>query len=196
MSASVISVKTKENNAAVVNIWVMADGERKKYTVNEGTYREIGCPLSGDTLDEDRLALLSSADGMRRALAKALSLLSYADNGEGAIYRKLRRAGFSDAEATFAKEECVRLGYINEERQIESALLSSISRLEGPYKVMRRLMGRGYTAKKVLNIIHALEDSGKIDYKAARQALLRDKLPEGSTDDEKRKLLQRYGYIK
>ena len=196
MSASVISVKTKENNAAVVNIWVMADGERKKYTVNEGTYREIGCPLSGDTLDEDRLALLSSADGMRRALAKALSLLSYADNGEGAIYRKLRRAGFSDAEATFAKEECVRLGYINEERQIESALLSSFSRLEGPYKVMRRLMGRGYTAKKVLNIIHALEDSGKIDYKAARQALLRDKLPEGSTDDEKRKLLQRYGYIK
>ena len=196
MSASVISVKTKENNAAVVNIWVMADGERKKYTVNEGTYREIGCPLSGDTLDEDRLALLSSADGMRRALAKALSLLSYADNGEGAIYRKLRRAGFSDAEATFAKEECVRLGYINEERQIESALLSSISRLEGPYKVMRRLMGRGYAAKKVLNIIHALEDSGKIDYKAARQALLRDKLPEGSTDDEKRKLLQRYGYIK
>ena len=61
---------------------------------------------------------------------------------------------------------------------------------------MRRLMGRGYAAKKVLNIIHALEDSGKINYKSAKQALLRDKLPDGSTDDEKRKLLQRYGYIK
>ena len=196
MSASVISVKTKENNASVVTIWVTSDAERKKYTVSEGTYREIGCPLSGDTLDEDRLALLSAADGMRRALAKALSLLSYADNGEAAIFRKLRRAGFSDAEATFAKEECVRLGYINEERQIECAILSSFSRLEGPYKIMRRLIGRGYAAKKVLNIIHALEDSGKINYKSAKQALLRDKLPDGSTDDEKRKLLQRYGYIK
>lgn len=196
MSASVISVKTKENNASAITIWVSADGERKKYTVSEGTYRDIGCPLSGDTLDEDRLALLSSEDGTRRALAKALSLLSYADNGENALYRKLRRAGFSDEEATFAKEECVRLGYLNEARQIECAVLSSFSRLEGPYKVMRRLIGRGYSAKKVLNIIHALEDEGKINYKDARLTLLRDKLPEGSTDDEKRKLLQRYGYIK
>jgi SOS response regulatory protein OraA/RecX len=139
---------------------------------------------------------VSSEDGRRRALEKALKILAYADNNEKTLYMKLIRQSFSPQEASFATEECVRLGYINEERQIENAIRSAYAHLEGPYKITARLLRRGYTSKAVRSVIDTMTDSGEIDFKAQRARLLREKLPREASSDEIKKLLHRYGYIK
>ena len=196
MGATVISVRTREKNKCTVILEIMAGNEKRKYTVNEGTYRNIGCPLSGEEIDEDMMLTVSEEDGRRRALEKALKILAYADNNEKTLYMKLIRQSFSPAEASFATEECVRLGYINEERQIENAVRSAYSRLEGPYKITVRLARRGYQPKAVRAVIDAMVESGEIDFKAQRARLMREKLPDGASTEETKKLLHRYGYIK
>ena len=88
MDGKILSVRTKGEKTSLVVIDVTIGGERKKYTVNEGTYRAIGCPLSGDLADADALASLERADAERRAMVKALNILSYADNNERMLLSK------------------------------------------------------------------------------------------------------------
>ncbi len=196
MGATVVRVRTREKNKCTVILEIMAGNEKRKYTVSEGTYRNIGCPLSGEEIDEDMMLTVSEEDGRRRALEKALNILAYADNNEKMLYIKLMHHNFSHAEASFATEECVRLGYINEGRQIENAVRSAYSRLEGPYKITARLARRGYTQRAVRAVIDAMVESGEIDFKAQRARLLREKLPDGASTEETKKILHRYGYIK
>ena len=196
MSATVISVRAKEESRGTVAIRVAEGGEKKLYTVSEGTYREIGCPLSGEEIDASALAAIAEDDGRRRALARALHLLSFADNNEKTLYMKLCRAGFTRDEAKGATEECVRLGYINERRQIEHAILCAAARLEGPYKITARLVQRGYAGAEVREAMCELESKGEIDFAAARARLMAEKLPRDADRDTKMKLLHRYGYIK
>ena len=81
-SIIILSVRSKEGTVPLVVIDGESDGKKTKYTITEGTYREIGCPLSGEVLEDEEAELLVKRDEERRALAKALSILAYADNGE------------------------------------------------------------------------------------------------------------------
>ena len=110
MGATVISVRTREKNKCTVILEIMVGNEKRKYTVNEGTYRNIGCPLSGEEIDEDMMLTVSEEDGRRRALEKALKILAYADNSKQRLYSKLVTHGFSRDISKSTVEECVRLG--------------------------------------------------------------------------------------
>lgn len=196
MEGKILSVRTKEKKSTLIVIEIEADGKSKKYTVSEGTYRKVGCPLSGEIIDGEALFAVERDDEQRRAMAKALSLLSYADNNEKTLYTKLLRAGFGKETAKFATEECVRLGYVDERRQIERIILRSAAELIGPYKIITRLLTKGYSRALSFEILEELRQSGEIDFASMRDALLQSKLPEGATPLEKRKLLHRYGYTK
>lgn len=194
--ARILSVRSKGEKTVLVTLDIEIDGIRKKYTVSEGTYREIGCPLSGEEAEEDTLCRILDEDEERRAMAKALRILAYADNTESALRRKLITAGFGKSCASEAVKECVRLGYINEERQAKHTVSTLARELYGPYKMLAKLLARGYTPSIAKKIIAEMESSGEIDFKNMKQELLLKKLPEGSEYAERQKLLRKYGYTK
>ena len=80
MQGTVISVKPADKKGSAVKIELSFGGEKRIYTVSEGTYREIGCPLSDELIDADSLELLEREHRRRCAMKKALNILAYADN--------------------------------------------------------------------------------------------------------------------
>ena len=196
MSPKIFSIKAKDTKLPLLTLTVDNDGEKTKYTITEGTYREIGCPLSGDEIDADALSIMARADEERRAVAKALSPLSYADNNKKRLYTKLKLAGFSQDAAKGAVRECVMLGYVNEERQIEHLVLRYHRELHGPYKISARLLSQGYGQKEIHSVIDRLSDSGDLDFDRSRASLIEKKLPNDATAEQVKKLLYKYGYRK
>ena len=196
MNGKIISVRTKGKTVSLVELTVLAGEGKTKYTVSEGTYRKIGCPLSGEIIDGDSLEKLSRDDEERRAIIKALSILSYADNNRRTLYTKLTARGFSPDVARATVEECVRLGYIDEQGQLERYILKYHEQLLGPKKIMAKLASRSYPPTQVLKMISSLEAQGKIDFTESKKQLLEKELPSDASYEEKRKLLYKYGYIK
>ena len=194
--STIISVRTKGKTVTLIELSIMLDGEKVKYTVSEGTYRKIGCPLSGDIIDGDSFEELARDDGERRALAKALSILAYTDNNEKRLYLKLVNHGFSSEYAKFAVEDCVRLGYIDEDKQLERLILKYHDELLGPKKIMAKLISRSYTPAQVSKMIRALEAQEKLDFVKSKKVLLKTKLQEDASYEDRCKLLYKYGYLK
>ena len=194
-SIIILSVRSKDGTVPLVVIDGESDGKKTKYTITEGTYREIGCPLSGEVLEGDEAELLIRRDEERRALAKALSILTYADNGENQLKIKLMRHGFSKSAIDETVKECVRRGYIDDLRIIENAVLKLAADYQGKKKIIAKLTAKGFSAGTVMKTVVRLEAEGKIDFTEARRRLISEKLPPESTKEEKLKLLHRYGYI-
>ena len=196
MNGKILSIRTKGKSTILVEITVLLHDNKVKYVVSEGTYRKIGCPLSGEIINGDSLEALSCEDEERRALIKALSILSYADNNMRRLYSKLITHGFSKDVAKKTVEECVRLGYIDEERQLERLITKYSEELLGPKKIMAKLAQKSYSPAEISRMIRLLEDAGKLDFKKTRATLLKTKLTDGASYDEMRKLLHKYGYTK
>lgn len=196
MKSRILSVGAKEGKTPLVIITALTDEKKQRYVISEGTYREIGCPLSGEEIDGERFSILSSEDEKRRALAKSLNVLSYADNNKRALTGKLMRAGFSRDAIEYAVTECVMRGYIDEQRQSERLVMKHYAELLGPYKIKAKLTARLYSPALISKTIHALEERGEIDFKENRARLVREKLGEDASYDDKMKLLYKYGYIR
>ena len=196
MGGKILSIRTKGKTTVLVELTILLDGEKTKYTINEGTYRKIGCPLSGEIIDGDSFDVLSREDEERRALIKALAILAYADNSKRRLFSKLVTHGFSREIAKSTVEECVRLGYINEEGQLERFILKYCDELLGPKKIIAKLAARSYSPAQISKIIKTLEAQGKIDFTQSRERLLAEKLPDGASYEERIKLLYKYGYTR
>ena len=194
MGGKILSIRTKGKTTSLVELTVLLDGEKTKYTLTEGTYRKIGCPLSGEIIDGDSFDTLSREDEERRALIKALAILAYADNSKQRLYSKLVTHGFSRDISKATVEECVRLGYINEDDQLERFILKYCDELLGKKKIMAKLASRSYTPSQISRAISSLESAGKIDFASSKKLLLETKLPSDASYEEKRKLLYKYGY--
>ena len=112
----IVSLKSKDEKRRLLTLIIDNDGQRFKYTISEGTYRNIGCPLSGEEISTEELEDLTLEDEKRRAMEKALRLLAYADNNGRNLLMKLRKSGFSMDASDFALRECIGLGYIDEKK--------------------------------------------------------------------------------
>ncbi len=188
----VIYVK-ESRQKGYISIGLVTDGKRECYTVTNTLYGEIGSPIKGDGLDGDTLKVLIEDDERFRALRRALSLLSYADNSERTLTLKLLRAGFSRSAVRFAVEDCVAHGYINEREQL-MRLVSVLanSKLRGPMYIKQSLMGKGYSAQDIDAAIHGLCEKGEIDFKESLHRLA-EKM--GANDPEARRALAyKYGF--
>ena len=191
--AKIIYIKESKTKGYLV-IGVKDGEEKTPLTVNTAAYAEVGSPPLGEELSADTLDTLTRENQKFLALKKALYLLSFSDNSERNLRYKLMRAGYPGDVVDFAVSEVVRLGYINEQRQLERLILTEAnSKLFGPMKIVSRLVGKGYSPSDVRAAIEALRDSGEVDFDLNRARLL-EKLPDGYTDEDVYKLLYKYGY--
>ena len=191
--AKIIYIKESKTKGYLV-IGVKDGEEKTPLTVNGAAYAEVGAPSLGEELTSDAYDALARENQRFLALRKALNLLSFSDNSERNLRYKLMRAGYSRDVVDYAIGEVLRLGYINEARQLERLILTEAnSRLFGPMKIISRLVGKGYSPSDVRAAIEALRDSGEVDFDTNRARLL-EKLPDGYTDEDMYKLLYKYGY--
>lgn len=192
--AKLFSIRSiKDKNLLLLGI--IEEGESANYTVSLGVYGLIGSPLRGDAISDDALLKIKEYDEEYRAKKSALSLLSYADNNEKTLVNKLIRKGFSRDAATKAAEEMVNLGYIDERRQLSRLILvEANTAFRGPLKIVPKLLSKGYLKKDILSVMHALVESGEIDFSKNAHILVERRLDKDALPEEKKKLLYKNGY--
>ena len=182
----------RETDNKRIRIGVEDGGEITRYTVSPATYSMSGA-VRGAEIDEAVLDLFIADDTSYRAMSRALSLLSYGDNTRSSLFMKLTRSGFSREVAEECVAECVRLGYIDERRQIERAALNEANRsLRGRSYIIKKLRSKGYSASDIGSVIDGLVESGEIDFSLNFERLCEKRGV--CSEDERRALLYKYGY--
>lgn len=149
--------------------------------------------LRGGEIEENILDALVFERDLTLAKKKALSILSYGDKSRGVLYDKLLVAGYSDEVSRLAVEYVLSYGYIDEERQVESAVLRLATRdLRSKRYIIAKLLSEGYDESLVEGVIDTLTSDGRVDF-----SLIADELAEkmGVTGEEKQKLLYKRGFI-
>jgi SOS response regulatory protein OraA/RecX len=169
-------------------------GECERLVLSVRRYPPLCDVRVGDFVDEELYSLMKLSDEEHRARKKALSLLSFSDNNERTLKRKLASHGISRGVADSVSEEMVSLGYINEKRQLERLIASDASKLYGPSKILARLCAKGYSALDIKQVMRELVDSGEIDFNAYASRLLEKKYPDGCSYEQRRALLYKHGY--
>ena len=185
----------RDVNNALLLLALDEEGECVRYKVSRVLYAELGAPAKGEELDEGALTLIREYDLHHRAKRKALSLLSYSDKSESGLTRRLVAAGFSREVSGEVAAEMVSLGYINEEGQLERLILNEANvKLRGPMKIMPTLAAKGYSVSEIKRVMHALCDSGEIDFKLNAKKLIEKRLLSTADIEEKKKFLYKNGY--
>ena len=178
-----------------MNIGILDGGRRLDLTVRECEYAEAGSPTEAEMLSDDTYNLLCLADMRYRARLKALRVLSYSDNSELRLYRKLISAGISKAVATDTVREMRALGYINADRQITAFIKNEIRfRNTGPRKITDKLVAKGYKTADIERVMDGLVSQGEVDFERAKAELISRHLPSDAEENEVKKLLYKNGY--
>ena len=178
-----------------ITVVISSDGDRQSFNISECDYAEAGSPRPSDTVDSDMLSVLRRSDEEYRARLYALRILSYADNNERTLVRKLVSRGISSSLAAEVAREMVSRGYIDERRQLERLILAEANRnLTGPRKIRLKLAAKGYSPEDIDVTIERLSESGEIDFERSSELLIEKKLTRGATDEEIKKLLYKNGY--
>ena len=175
-------------------IGIMEDGERKPYTVSNNFLSEISLSL-GDVIDSRTLLLIKGEDEIYKAKIRALKILSYGDNSRRALYNKLVHSGISKEVAISTVDEMCELGYIRERDRLLRIVEEEVNlHLTGKYKLIPKLVSKGYSKADIESVISELLSDGTIDFKSSSEALIRKKLGENPSEDEIKKLLYKNGY--
>ena len=176
-------------------VGIVDEGEREKLFISRTEYARCGAPEKGDILDEDTYYRMARYDMYHKAKKKALSILSYADNNQKNLIRKLRVAGYPKDLSELVCREMVGLGYIDEREQLRRLILAEANeKLQGPNKILAKLIDKGYSASDVREIMQNFIDEGEINFKNNAYRLIEKKLEKGATADEKKTLLYKNGY--
>ena len=187
----------KSSNSKGYLVLGIADGgEKHIYTVSESANAEMGSPCRNDSIDNGTFESICLADEYYRAKSAALRLLSYADNNERSLTTKLIARGISSDVARQTVTEMVKLGYVNEKRQLERLVLREANTsLAGPKKILSKLMSKGYSHSDIENTIAKLCESGEIDFYKNREALIAKKAIRGATEEQIKAILFKSGYL-
>ena len=141
--------------------------------VSEGQYESISSPKLSEEITEEALSSLLSFEEYNKAKKKALNVLAFGDNSERELKTKLSRSGIKASVIESVTAEMVRLGYINEVRQLERLIENEVNfKLHGPRKIASRLMPKGYKMSDIKAVLSRLSDEGKIDLLKAKQKLI------------------------
>ncbi len=177
-----------------IRVGVENDGKKYDFTVSESEYREAGSPLTHDILTRDASSLLQYADMRYRAMMKALRVLAFGDNNELMLSRKLSSAGYSKDIINEVVSECVRLGYINSERQLKKLISYEVNiKNQGMGKIAPKLISKGYRRSEIENVADMLCADGEINFDDAKARVI-SKLPSFASDEEIKKALYKNGH--
>lgn len=176
-------------------IGIASDTEKEKLYISRTEYARCGAPEKGEKIDEDTYYRMARYDEYHKAKKKAISILTYGDNNQKNLIRKLRIAGFAPDLAEVICREMVSLGYINEEDQLERLILSEANeKLQGPNKIFAKLTAKGYSSPDIRKVMNELVERGEINFKNNAYRLIEKKLPKDATPEEKKTLLYKNGY--
>ncbi len=186
-------IKQKDEGRRYV-LGIVEQGEQvRRVSICAATYQAAGCPVRGQVLSEQMLAHFDEEDEQLRALRHALYLLSFADNSECELRRKLRSKGYAAAAVQYAVQEVVRLGYVRERVQLHTLITTlANSRLYGPRRITAALSAKGYRASDIRAVMRALCEQGAIDF-CENFRTLESKKGDGTVEC-RRKLQYTYGY--
>ncbi len=177
----------------VYTVGIATEGECIGYSLTEAEYMSVGAPVKGVTVDGALLDEIICLDERHRALRRALGLLSHSDKNIRAMRARLRECGFGRSAADFATEECVRLGYIDERRQLSLIIPREANRaLRGDRYIRAKLCSQGYSPKDVDVIMSELSERGEIDFCSSFSRLAEKK--GALTEGDKRLLARKSGY--
>ena len=122
-------------------------------------------------------------------------MLSYGDNNERSLIRKLTARGIARERAEAVAREMSSLGYINEQRQLLNIVSKEANvNLSGPRRIRAKLISRGYRTADISSAIDELVRCGEVDFERSAELLISKKLTRDATDDEKKALLYKNGY--
>ena len=171
------------------------EGQRERYTLPDRIYEQLGCPAVGSLLDSDTCEQFRAAGAAREALAAALRTLAYGDRSQRELIDKLVHKGYSRALATETAEEAVRLGYINEERQLLNRIpYLANQKLYGARRIIPYLVNKGYHSSQIRAILSRLVEEGEINFKTNFSRLLEKTKTDPADFEARRALAYRYGY--
>ena len=174
--------------------------DEKKLVISESVYNEGGAPLVDEVVDGRVVRFFEESVERRESVKSALRLLGYSDKSRKQLLDMLVRRGFSPDVATEATEEAMRLGYLNERRAIEHAVMHMVERKHyGARRISLSLVEKGYPKPLVREVIGELKEHGDIDFKEAFKALLLKKHVQDIADENERKekikkLAYQYGF--
>ncbi len=190
-----IYVKDSKNSGYTV-LGIARDDGARAYTVETTLYMRIGSPLPSDVISDEEFADITLSDEKFRSTKKALSLLTYSDNNRVSLLRKLRVAGFSSKAIESTVDDMQRLGYINEERQLERLILAEAKiKLTGRARFIPKLMAKGYKRSNIEAVTARLSESGELDFDEIKAELIRKKLGDCCDEAELKKLLYKHGFL-
>ena len=171
------------------------EGVRERLTLPDAAYAEAGLPAVGEALDAEAYAVLKTASDRRASLLCALNTLSYGDKSRRELYRKLREKGYDRETAEDATLEAVRLGYIDEERQLRHIIPRLANeKLHGARRILPELVNKGYQNSQIRVILSELVEKGEINFKENFERLLVKTRTDPHDVEARRKLAFRYGY--
>ena len=171
------------------------EGVRERLTLSDAAYVEAGLPAVGELLDAEAYDILKAASDRRASLLCALNTLSYGDKSRRELYQKLLQKGYNREVAEDATEEAVRLGYIDEERQLRHIIPRLANeKLHGARRILPELVNKGYQNSQIRAILSELVDEGEIDFKKNFERLLEKTHTDPHDVEARRKLAYRYGY--
>ncbi len=90
----------------------------------------------GRELDFDQIAALDEAEERFAAIEQGLSLLSYGDNTEATLVRKLRERGYAADVAASATAQLAARGYIDEVAQVDRYLRGELKKGRGASRIL------------------------------------------------------------
>jgi len=180
-----------------IKLGILVGEEILSYNVSEVKYKSVGSPLVGDGVSDDAYREICLDDEYYRAKKKALSILSYGDNSKARLSQKLSGGGFSRDVRERVLCEMLNLGYINEERALEHAIVAEVEKSHTGYrKLLSKLMAKGYSRAKIESVYASLSERGEIDQEGAKDALISRARERGYSSEEIAKILYRAGYDK
>ena len=169
------------------------DGARASYTIGADAYFEIGSPTEDCALDTDAFEVVCYEHESYLAIKRAYYYLSSRDRSRRELLEKLIGAGFSRRAALRAVLRLAELGYIDEDAQLERAVLREANTaLRGPRLILERLCQKGYNRDDIRRVLERLSECGEIDFDANLDRLIQKKRV--LTDEKKYALAYRYGY--
>ena len=190
--ARILYIKVSDS-AKRVKLGVEDGAETVSLVLSDVAYSDFGFPEREDEIDEYTLSEMKAEDEKYRALRKAMGYLALSDRSRLALIMRLKQSGFSSHAAEYATDECIRLGYLDEDRQLSRLVETEANyRLRGRYYIKRKLAAKGYSVSHIDRALALLVERGDIDFDSNFERLAEKR--GALSDDDREALKYRFGY--
>lgn len=192
MSRTAILTEVRQLSACGYLLRLSYEQREETLRVSEEAYRAAGAPMTGDTLYEEELRLLTHQRDCKRAYERAVKILGAGDNTARTLQRKLRERGFSEEASAYAVSRLTEEGYLKENEMLLRQLAIFAKRMWGKGKFLPALLAKGFSREEIEAALLQAEEEGVYRACEVKEALLTRYAPKDEA--ERRALLYKNGF--